>query len=342
MKKQKSIKKIKGICRGDYQSPAGITLMVLVVTIIVLLILSGVAINLAIKDGSILGEAKEAVNNWKNITDKEEEELLKLANKMKELKNATNSGDSENNGGEDNKTENTISVSEAKSTINSSNIQSYIGKEVEYNSTKGGTWRVFYYDEEGYFGKAKTVYLKRDYDSINVAGLSKYKIYNSSDNGAIMKKMNPKWASSSYSTIDLENEYCVSWLCDPEIWKEYKTNNSSYAIGSPSVEMYMKAFNQWKDNNTNSTTLINKIDGANGYSVGVDGKYTNSGDYTGRNTIESGPNNIFMTSDKSWWLASPSKTLVDRILAVSGGSAGIYSIYDTNTNGVCPIVPLDQ
>lgn len=83
----------------------GITLMILVVTIIVLLILAGVAINLSMKDGGVLSETKEAVNNWKKATEEEEGELSKLASQMQKLRNEThseNSGNNEENPKDDN------------------------------------------------------------------------------------------------------------------------------------------------------------------------------------------------------------------------------------------------
>ncbi len=42
----------------------GITLVSLVITIIVLLILAGVAINLAIDEEGLIGKAEEAVESW--------------------------------------------------------------------------------------------------------------------------------------------------------------------------------------------------------------------------------------------------------------------------------------
>lgn len=44
------------------------------------------------------------------------------------------------------------------------------------------------------------------------------------------------------NTIEQENEHCVAWLCDPDVWNNnYKIDQADYAIGSPSVEMYMKS-----------------------------------------------------------------------------------------------------
>ena len=241
-----------------------------------------------------------------------------------------------------------MTIAEAKAKVTSyATLQQYIGKEViDYNPTAGGTWRIFYYDEAGEFGIAGKLYLKRDFVS-NDTKLSSYKSYTPTTQGlAIMKAMNPKWRdypTAGANTIDLVNEHCVAWLCDPTNWTNYKTAEADYAIGSPSVEMYMKAFNVWKTGNKDATNLICKVESANGYSVGANGIYDNNGWYTNEKTIEAGPNNIFMTAGRSneWWLASPSSR--DRcVLTVDGNSpyVGGGGLRDRNKLGVCPVVSL--
>ena len=236
-----------------------------------------------------------------------------------------------------------MTIAEAKSKVTSyANLQKYIGtKIIDYNPTAGGTWRIFYYDANGEFGTAGKLYLKRDFVS-NDTTLSSYKSYTPSTQGLeIMKAMNPKWRDSSYSSIDLENEHCVAWICDSKNWTNYKTTEADYAIGSPSVEMYMKAYNVWKTENKDATNLICKVESANGYSVGANGTYDNSGNWTNDNTIEAGPNNIFMTDGSNyWWLASPSSYGTSDVLAVSGNSASVGSGNYSSALGVCPVVSL--
>ena len=67
----------------------GITLMVLVVTIIILLILATVTVKIALDDKGVLSEAREAVNEWDRVSADEENQLSKLANDMKKLRNET-------------------------------------------------------------------------------------------------------------------------------------------------------------------------------------------------------------------------------------------------------------
>lgn len=67
----------------------GITLMILVVTIIILLILSTVVVKLSLDDRGVLSEAKEAVNEWNRVSSDEESQLSKLANEMRKIRNGT-------------------------------------------------------------------------------------------------------------------------------------------------------------------------------------------------------------------------------------------------------------
>ena len=239
-----------------------------------------------------------------------------------------------------------MTIAEAKAAVQKDGLQSHIGDLVEYNPTAGGKWRIFYYDEAGEFGTAGKLYLKRDYDSSLTTVLDSYTSYTPSAQGlAIMKAMNPKWRdypTAGANVIDQINEHCVAWLCDPNVWNaKYKTAEADYAIGSPSVEMYMKAFNVWKTGNKDATNLICKVESANGYSVGAQNKYSSNEDYTGKNTIDAGPNSIFMTAgENNWWIASPCSRYNSIVLLVFGSGEGVSSTFYSETSGVCPVVSL--
>ena len=58
-----------------FKKEKGITLIALVVTIIVLLILAGVAISLTIDQGGIFDRAQKAANTWRNASLNEEREF---------------------------------------------------------------------------------------------------------------------------------------------------------------------------------------------------------------------------------------------------------------------------
>ena len=59
----------------------GITLIALILTIIVLIILTGISIN-ALNNNGILGKAKEARDRWKNAQNEEEMQIAKYSNEI--------------------------------------------------------------------------------------------------------------------------------------------------------------------------------------------------------------------------------------------------------------------
>ena len=82
---KKKIKKflVKGnISNQDNRKSAGITLVALVVTIIILLILAGVAIVTLTGDNGILNRAKTAKEMYQNAQDYEESEIAKATNEI--------------------------------------------------------------------------------------------------------------------------------------------------------------------------------------------------------------------------------------------------------------------
>ena len=63
----------------------GITLIALVITIIVLLILAGVAINMAIDSDGLFGKANEAAEKWNTALGEEEQGINDLLGKLDEM-----------------------------------------------------------------------------------------------------------------------------------------------------------------------------------------------------------------------------------------------------------------
>ena len=70
-----------------YQNKAGITLVALVITIIVLLILAGITINLTVGQRGILNRAKEAGKNYVNAAEYEDKQLAELTNRTDQIIN---------------------------------------------------------------------------------------------------------------------------------------------------------------------------------------------------------------------------------------------------------------
>ncbi len=68
---------------GDHWSTKGITLVALVVTIIVLLILAGIAINLAVGNNGLFSRTKNVAEKWSEISNNEVQSIKKLDNEIK-------------------------------------------------------------------------------------------------------------------------------------------------------------------------------------------------------------------------------------------------------------------
>ena len=63
----------------------GITLIALVVTIVILLILSGVTINMLLGENGIIRTAQEAKNTWEGAVSNEQQEIQNLVNELNEI-----------------------------------------------------------------------------------------------------------------------------------------------------------------------------------------------------------------------------------------------------------------
>ena len=216
------------------------------------------------------------------------------------------------------------------------------GTPIKFTSDNGDnaeiskrTWRIFYIDFAGKYSKDGTkgiVYLKADWyaNDFDVASVaSNY----TTTNTAVLEKMNSKWWSNrstktdSFTEIERETEY----LCDTNMWKNYFSDaKTSYAIGSPSIEMYSV-----------DSTLTDSIDYKNYNSM-----------YCGKNGEkgESGTENSIY-----WWFSSPSSN--GNVMYMNSANASINTeivpkatdTTDTTTTvepvtvgkySTCPVVPL--
>lgn len=82
----------------NLKNQKGITLVALVVTIIVLLIIAGIAIHFSIGDDGLIDRAKNSTDKWNAASIDEQSELNGLADKFRETRNKIYTNDSiENN-----------------------------------------------------------------------------------------------------------------------------------------------------------------------------------------------------------------------------------------------------
>ena len=234
------------------------------------------------------------------------------------------------------------------------NKEKYYGKVAE-NYTQGGlTYKIFYVDTENKFGDgANTVYLKADYK--DEKGLTTDISSLTTDDIQKYKNMNPVWnaargtvAQSSWN----DNEKASARLCAPSQWTTYVDNTkATYAIGAPSVEMYVASYNDVPHTEVGNYTLgaTYRATSVPGYIYTLNGAQStiSNSDYnTGTDTIDyKGYNSMYAGKNGSkgeyyWWLASPSSYASYNVCGVRGDDAFLGGGYYSLTFGVGPLVSL--
>ena len=355
----------------------GITLIALVITIIVLLILAGVTIATLTGDKGILnqaGKAKDKTTEAESI----ERVQVEVAGSYgldgtidkdqlnKNLGNIAGLKIGESNfGGENIVKELPVTVTlngydigiDANGGVEKipeiiakirANPQAYYGKKVTNYNANGKTYRIFYVDKDNDFKDGyNTIYLKADYSGIVSCSTS----YDASK--TLIKKMNPLWATkgntveAETTTISNENEQAAAWLCDPSKWTAYcDTDKANYAIGGPSVEMYVKSYNQTHgDDALGCQYQTNNVPG---YGYKVNGTIQNSGWYTNDDTLDYSMTYKSMYCGQNgnktgdWWLASPSADVsgFGYVCRVGGYWARLGNGSYGSGDGVSPLVSL--
>ena len=209
------------------------------------------------------------------------------------------------------------------------------------------TYRIFYVDKENKFGDgANTIYLKADYKTTTT--LSSYISYTPTGSDLEKyKKMNPSWAAKRGSNTSNwnNNEHASSWLCSPSQWTTYcDTTKANYAIGGPSVEMYVASYNQVSHTTGNyKLGATYRATDYPGYIYTLNGKQStisNTDYWTGNNTLDYTGYNSMYAGKNYWWVASPSSGNSNGVCAVYGSNAYLNSNYYSDTYGVAPLVSL--
>lgn len=257
------------------------------------------------------------------------------------------------------------------------NPKLYYGKEVvNYKASSSDTkkYRIFYVDTEDYFKDgANTIYLKADVSSKGYRNLVSYDVANTK-----IRKMNPLWAEGKYSPKDttgrgeneskwFNSEKAAAYLCSPVNettystttlpWKSsYNSDKANYVIGGPSIEMYVKSYNQVEayknatadeakyklgaSYKTSYPGYIYTINGTQSYSLKTYGE-------TGKDSLDysSTYNSMYCGNDgrkeTSWYLSSPIHFHSSACMCyVDGGSAQLKAMGYSNAAALCPLVAL--
>ena len=218
------------------------------------------------------------------------------------------------------------------------------------NTTGVSTWRIFYADTENIYliaddyisfenapnGKKGTPITK---NSTNYR-LSMDNVYKDYDGAtSIDSIIANKWISSYWknnSTSTNPNIKAVAYILDTNAWNPlYRGENAEYAIGGPTVEMFVKS---WNDTHSGDKQIECEAESnSNGYKV----KFAN-GSY---NTYISGLaqdeyNSIYIKSDNSnanaMWLASPSANNNNNLMNANYNGNLNNNNYNNNNPGFRP------
>ena len=233
-------------------------------------------------------------------------------------------------------------------------VGNWYGKAVS-NYKDNATYRIFYIDFDGDFGDIGTIYLKAEIDK--PVSLWLYDIENKVE--TLVQKMNPKWALKRGQDIENwnSNERAAAWLCVPSRsdkagnWKNYfETNKAEYVIGSPSLEIYIKSYNQVPHTNSNLIIGCSFADEnttpkvtSPGYIYLVNNTKPLSDSYykTQDNLLDKTDyKGIYCIDGKYVWLASPNAYLSANVCSVYGTRGCIYSNNYKNTPCINPLISL--
>ena len=190
-----------------------------------------------------------------------------------------------------------------------------------------------------------------NYIKIHVQSLLNFYINKAGNDLEVYKRMNPLWSAQRGSITPASwnnNERVAGWLCSPSQWESYLDNTkATYAIGGPSVEMYVASYNDVPHTQGGNYTLgaTYRATDVHGYIYTLNGAQStisNSDYYTGTDSLDyKGYNSMYAGKNGrktgAWWLASPSSYLSNRVCNVNEYlNDGDYS----NTYGVGPLVSL--
>lgn len=166
-------------------------------------------------------------------------------------------------------------------TVNTTEItaQNY-GQEVDYEANGVSKWKLFYKDDT----TNEIFIIASDYlenskipEEAGMARINKYQAYfkdipqYSEITTETRNRFLMKWDNYTNSN----SIRCVSKLLDTTIWSSFAAKDNSYAIGSPTIEMWVKSWNEvYPDEKLSYST-----------DKTADGYYINIGEETQTNTI---------------------------------------------------------
>ncbi len=240
----------------------GITLVALVVTIIIMLILAGVAIRLALGENGLLTMSRNATGKYKQAQTNEATEMNTISDQLDDLSNGVRPK---------------IEIDNQVIKLSKDNVAKYLGKvvtnykSIEENNTEIGyedsryyslpvatKYRLYYVDFNNKYGDGfGTVYLKADNTTI-VTGRQQMPLFmTGTESTSKIKNLNPSlYKDENGNAIESpnsnnENMKAVTWLLDTSVWNKLVEtgvdteigDKVNYVVGAPSLEMMIDSYN---------------------------------------------------------------------------------------------------
>ena len=320
----------------------GITLIALIITIIVILILAGVALATLTGEGSIIENAEKAVGQYNNKVIEEQETLNSIG---KYFENGYNVDSGEE----------TIETGTFDKTEIANNPNKHYGGYVTNYTTPSGDpnvkWRIFYADNSNIYLIADN-YIHFDYvpqsnnytlatgdNEYVLAFENVYKDYTGASNitdSRITKWLNYIKDNSTASTTSMK---CIAFMLDTTAWGKYANETyAEYAIGAPTLDLFCASYNDTHQERQiqfsyDSTGYVVQWIPEGSEGIGLTDIDSMDGLYVTR---------IIGNRDKAYgtWIASPSYSN-DVFAVMCGGiiQTSAYTSYYTQ-NGLRPIVCL--
>ena len=340
---------------------SAITLIALVITVIILLILSGISIVSVTGENGILTKAIEAnkqteiavvkeqakldIINWLAMNPNEESNIIiDSPEKIKEILDTMNKNNAnkyysgytdtgiKTPSGYEVAFEELYTIKSQEQETTQISIANY-GDRVDYVSKGDNSliWRIFYHNDYYVYlisSKADGSNPIESCDLSNVITDTKY-----NDGSETVQKelryLNSEWFNIIGNIPNTtSNAKAVAYLMDQDVWDEYKDveGKASYAIGSPTFELYINSFNSTAESN-GTTSRIDKTCTEVGYSF-----------IYSKNTLLSSYNNGIYNNSTLCFLASPNSTSNNRMITIYGATSSFTNNTVDQNRGLRPVV----
>lgn len=331
------------------QGKKGISLIVLVITIIVMIILSA-AIIISLSGNGIIENANKAVE----MTKSDETKAQEIINKIEELLKKYI---------KDEELTVTVTGNNAGVKLTKDNVHQYLGKKVtNYTGQSkveiGGKeyevsteYRLYYVDFDGKYDGVGTIYLKAECIS-KPYGLPITDTSPDTDENIKIRTLNPALYKNGATSVPASsfNMKAVTWLLNANNWADLADtsmkDNINYIVGSPSVEIMMDSYNKYYEFAEDRYKLYYKYESGNLYGYEVcDSKNMTWTCSTSSDVVGTDPDidsMYYPGKTNYYWLSSPTGSNNHYNVMTVWPSTNGRVYYETyfEANSLCPLVSL--